>query len=745
MEKVCKMDIDEELDRLIFKYKIDRYNPSYSSFVEAKLLIKEIYGRLKKKYEEIIIVSEKWEDFGFFCDFADDRCKYLAIENPVQPDLESVSASENGACFLVISLNYRDELVTRLSEKVKTVLDLYDFFEDNGIYFKQSFYEIYPYGYHEFELDQKTNDYREFKAGVVFLNHRNRFEETSDPSRKEKYLGEMIFDCVYNRDFLTLKECVRTYQEMGFKDADKYVEFLDEVETLLSKIRRCMQERHKEDVVMYWLDALEYGDDNLMPFLKSLDETAICMDNMYTVTPTTHPTFRALFAKRRVIEEESYYLRKTTREDSRLIQELEKRGYSFGCYGQWVKNEEDFRALRYVHKNADITCVFWAFLKDVMLEPEKKFFAVIHELFNTHYPYFLFGYTGKYFTPAHYVAGLSGNDYRDPMKRQHWEAFSYVDKYLDYYNDFLPGYALKMYMSDHGHTHYGRYHVVMKVQQDGIEPHRYDDMVSFFDFDKFILGLIDNKEVDKDLLGGEYVIIQDSEYRHHKYILDSIKNLRMDENSLLGYQGVITKEDMLVCHREGVSFYPQTHYRKFVNDGKIVTESRIEYLKTLMSSKQVDLESSDEFKYSRMSVNGMKKHLFRVKDAEEKKWQVISSTMREAVSHGTTAVRGGGTHTERLLMLLDGEVREQIKYVIDGNKECEASYLGVKIISLEELEEYGVESVIISSFKYRDNWRKELEGRSGLHIVDIYGELEKAGIVCDREFYEMKYMPEDFS
>ncbi len=744
MVEKCRMDIDKELDRLIFQYGIDRYNPVYRDFVKAKSMIGEIYHRLKKDYGEVVVVSEKWEDIGFFCDFADDRCKYLFVENPVQPDLESVSLFEAGICFLVISINYRDELVVRLSDKVETVLDLYDFFEDEGIYFRQNFYEIYPSGYHSFELDQKTNDYREFKEGVIFLNHRNRFEESDDLSRKEKYLGEMIFDCVYNRDFFALKDCVRTYQRMGFKDNEKYTEFMDKLEVLLTKIKQCMQERHKEDVVMYWLDALEYGDDDVMPFLKGLDETALCMDNMYTVTPTTHPTFRVLFAKRRVIEEQSYHLKKVTREDSRIVQELEKRGYNFACYGQWVKNEEDFRAKRYVHKNADITCVFWTFLKDVMLEPEKKFFAVIHELFNTHNPYFLFGYSGKYFPKACYVPGLSGNDHREQIEKQRREAYVYVDKYLEYFNGFLPIDTMKIYMSDHGRTLYGRYHVVMKVQQNGIKPYRYDDMVSFYDFDKFVLGLIDHKEVDKDLLGGEYVIIQDSEYRHHKYILDSIKNLRIDESALLGYQGVITKEDMLICYREGVTFYPEKHYRKFNNDGKIVTKSRMDYLEALISSKRIDLESSDEFSYSRICVNGLKKHMLRVKDTERKKWQVISSTMREAVTHGITAVRGGGIHTERLLMLLDGDVREKIKYIIDGNRGCEASHLGAKIISLDELNKYGVENVVISSFKYRSEWKKELEAISGLHIVDIYGELEKAGFACDRDFYVMQYVAEDF-
>ena len=373
-----RMDIDKELELLVFEYSVDRYNPAYSKFVKAKSLIKEIYIELVKEYREIVIVSDRWEDIGYFCDFAGVKCKYLFVENPVLPDLEAISKFDNGACFLVVSLNYRNELIVRLSEKVKNVFDLYDFFEDEDIYFNQNYYEVYPTGYHSFNLDNKTSDYTEFKAGVIFLNHRNRFEEAQDLSKKKKYLGRMIFDCVYNRDFLMLKDCVYLYQDLGFDDSKNYIEFLKKVDALLLEIKDCMTKRNKEDVVMYWLDALEYGEDSEMPFLKSLDETALCMDNMYTVTPSTHPTFRTLFAKRRVVEEQSYNLKVVTKDDSKLIQELEKRGYSFVCYGHWVKNEENFRANRYVYKNADFTYVFWTFLKDVMLEPEKKFFAVIH-------------------------------------------------------------------------------------------------------------------------------------------------------------------------------------------------------------------------------------------------------------------------------------------------------------------------------------------------------------------------------
>lgn len=735
------MDIDKALNDLISEYRIDRYHPAYRSYVRAQELIRKIYSRLESNGKDIVIVSEKWSDIGYFCDYAEKKCRYLVVENPVLPDLGELDVN---ACFLVVSLNYRDELVAKLSEKSAMVLDLYDFFEDEGIYFEHSYYEVYPAGYHSFELNSGTDDYNELKMGVVFLNHRNRYEKAQDAAHKEKYLGEMIFDCVYNRDFLMLRECVNTYKQCGYHDSESYVAFLEKVETLLLQIKQQIAQRGQEDVVMYWLDALEYGDDNIMPFLKSLDETALCMDHMYTVTPSTHPTFRALFAKRRVVEERSYELKTVTKADSRLIQELEKRGYSFICYGHWVKNEENFRANRYVFKNADFTYVFWTFLKDMILEPDKKFFAVIHELFNTHYPYFSFGYTDSFFVPAYYIPGMPKDDYQDRMGRQHDEALRYVDKYLKYYADMLPRNTLKIYMSDHGHTYHGRYHVVMKLQKADIAPQRCDDMMSLFDFDRLLLGILDRKEIDRDLLRKEYVIVQDSEYRHYKYILDSIDSLQISERSLLGFQGVITKEDMLICYREGVTCYPQRYYRKFIRDGKMVTNDRMEYLKSLISNKYVDLNASDEFRYSRIAINGLKKHSFKIKDEERRKWDVINRVITETVSSGTTAIRGGGIHTEILLMLLDGKTREKIQYVIDYSSKCAAANLGAAVILPDQVEEYKIDFVILSSFKHRKNWKKEFADSSVQRVVDIYEELEKEGIVCEREFYAMDYVKEDF-
>lgn len=95
-------------------------------------------------------------------------------------------------------------------------------------------------------------------------------------------------------------------------------------------------------------------------------------------------------------------------------------------------------------------------------------------------------------------------------------------------------------------------------------------------------------------------------------------------------------------------------------------------------------------------------------------------------------------------MLLDGKVRERIRYVIDRDQECEASHLGMRVISPAEISKYQIKNIVISSFKYRDSWKKEFDGCKELRIVDIYEAMEKEGIMCDREFYLTEYVAEDF-
>lgn len=742
---IVTMNIDDEFNKLIFNFKVDRHNPTYRKYVQAQEIIRRLYQEISEKYGKVILVSEKMEDINFFFEFSGYKFEYLLIKNPVKPEPDEFKKYTSTDCFLVVSINYRDELIEKLFEQFDIVLDLYDYFEDEGLYFEQSYYQIYPSGYHDFGMTQKTDEYQDFSMSVIYLNHRNRFNNARNEKLKRKYLEEMIFDCTYVKDFISLRKCIDLYLKIDPIAAREYISFMDEVEKLLGLIRNFLHGREQRDIVMYWLDALEYGEDSDMPFLKSLDNQAICFENLYTVTPYTHPVFRLLFAKQRVVEDDSYKIGTVTRADSRLIQDLEERGYTFRCYGAWTRAEEAFCANYCIPANMDFSYVCWCFLKDITADPEKKYFAVLHELYTTHFPYISFGFTGIKYPPTYALPGMQEFD-SDKKQRQEQqrEARAYIDRQLEFYNGLFPNNTYKLYMSDHGHTFFGRFHVIMKIQQRSLRNVHLYDLMSLYDFDKIILGVLDRNCVDNTELGRDYVMIQDTEYRHHKFILSSINNLDISDTTLIGYQGVITKEDMLIRYREGVVYYTPEYYRKFINDDLMVTDARLNQLRSLVSNKYVDVEMSELFCYSKMVLDGMKRCMFRTKQAEDKKWNIIYNVISNALDNDVVAIRGGGEHTLRLLMCFDEGIRRKIKYVIDRDIDCDASRLGMEVIQIEQIYKYGVDCVVISSFRHRESWKEELDNYKGIKIVDIYVELERQGIVCEKEFWMMDYKKEDF-
>lgn len=121
----------------------------------------------------------------------------------------------------------------------------------------------------------------------------------------------------------------------------------------------------------------------------------------------------------------------------------------------------------------------------------------------------------------------------------------------------------------------------------------------------------------------------------------------------------------------------------------------------------------------------------------EKILSIIKDALKDFMSkHSNAAIYCYGQHTEQLMAKFIFELRN-IKYIIDNNNENSNSN-GFKIISREAIDRCKIDGIIISSYKYRNEIRKELlEKYQSKDILDIYEILEKKGISVDREFYRL--------
>lgn len=736
---MAKINFNKELDRLVCKYNIDKYNPSYRSYLKAIDLAKQTYSAVKESNKEFYLAGMDEIDVKAFMSAIDskDSVKYKICEQIFQ--LERYST------VLFVSYYRRDEFIMRMLEQEIHVIDLYSVFEENGLIFQHSFYDIYHEHYYDYTERKWVYEYGDIDENRIYYYHRRRFELEKTGIRKKKYLEKMIFDCVYVKDFLTLKENIDRYIEEYKEDGVRYSLFYQEVDNLLKELKKKLENRDNRDCVVFWLDALEYGMDKEMPFLKGLDEKALVFDHMYTVTPYTSPTFITLLTGKKQIDDETYKISKIGKKEIFFLQELEKRGYEFQYYGknlnylieQNILSSHFYRSDRY-----SITRLYWDSLCDIAEGDDRKSrFYILHEVSQTHNPFVSFGITGddKYLSKESFVKGHIA---QDKFEKQQLDSRKYVDRQLKFWSEILPEKMYKIYMSDHGVSILGRYHVIMKIQQENIQSYRCDQLISYTNFAPLILQLMDQNNIDEDEIGSEYVLIQEVSRYSKNLVLEVVLNREFyscHPEIYLGFQGVITRYDMYMCLENGMEYY-----QKYNNDKQMVTDSRLEYLRGLISKKKVDYFKESKFRYTRILIEAERRREERTRDLRIRKWKIIKELFQQISSCEVLALRGGGYHTLNLLMPLEEQYRKKVNYIIDGNRQCMAGKMGIEVISLDEIRQKGVTTVIISTWQYLQSWEQELQKYKEIRIINIYKILEEKGIVCDREVCFEAFDEDDF-
>lgn len=94
-----------------------------------------------------------------------------------------------------------------------------------------------------------------------------------------------------------------------------------------------------------------------------------------------------------------------------------------------------------------------------------------------------------------------------------------------------------------------------------------------------------------------------------------------------------------------------------------------------------------------------------------------------------------GEHTKMLMSDFMNELK-QVKFIVDAHAEKFSEDSGFKVIHSQEVELYGIDGVIISSFKYRHEIRSLIEKEHpSVKCLDIYDYFEKNGVILRKEYY----------
>ncbi|MDE6603804.1 MAG: LTA synthase family protein [Lachnospiraceae bacterium] len=716
------MDFNKIIDDIIFKYNLDSFYPCYRKMRKAEKYIHIWMEECLKRVEEsgkilcIASCNEEADRFDFYT-LQDKHFEYFIGNNGLQ-NIEWEKYQE----VYIVSYQEKEQLSKQLTLNGVPFSWIYDLFTTYGEHFDKEFYDFLTECSLDKEYDYYTKDNNYFLE-LFFLKRKYK----SSAITKEEFLKRIFFLSIVFKDFLLAE---KYYQEiLGCMDKDlktDYIQAYAEIKNVLQEMRKSLLQRNKgkNDIVMVWLDQMKYGLEKDMPYLAEEMKEGVYFDHAYTVIPYTIPTFRVLFTDEKEITIGLHSHKKIYKQESLLIQEMERRGYVFKVISGYIGNiEREWQCEEYFDKWAPMSLLCWNFLC-CLVNSEESVFAVVHEMSHTHTPYFTNQMNEE----------MAGNS-KESVQKRHAHAMNETDQCLGYYMNFLSEDTTKIYMSDHGLGEpWEHVHTLFAVTSKKIGKGRISDVFSYLNFDRLARQLMEDRFSSAEFVGENAPICSMPLY-NYELIKARLRSKRLEIREI-GYQGMVNKDYIyLKYNNQREVLLDQNHLPHKIyaipHPSDICNADKVQYFRSNINKCNVDFQS-EKFKYS--------KYLLKVFDNLERSqrnqldyinaWIVASGKER-------IAIRMGGEHSYTLYEWLTEDNREKIVGFIDENSECICKAFRKKIIPMEKISEEEIDCVILSSFEHLNFIREEATAYpKGIGVFDMYNYLQEKGfpfrdIQCD--------------
>lgn len=113
----------------------------------------------------------------------------------------------------------------------------------------------------------------------------------------------------------------------------------------------------------------------------------------------------------------------------------------------------------------------------------------------------------------------------------------------------------------------------------------------------------------------------------------------------------------------------------------------------------------------------------------------ICSQLCKIPENAAVVIRGGGNHTDYILKNLSETGRLKNVIAIVDDFYCGDTKEGIAILGKNDFTKLTYDTIIVSSFSYREEIKAELSSAEYITIVDIYDGLEEQGIVLESPYY----------
>lgn len=741
------MNFDARFVELMHTCQIDRHHPWFYEKVRAEQLLEEFWREWCRqgKGRSLALLYEKRGDFENFCMSIPEGVSYKAVMYN-NSDIFSVSdcISEIGEVEDVLLITQRDHvrISMELEREGLAVQDLYDYFAVHGLELLHEYYLVSNEKYFDETGKVDEDTWRNNRYEVVFYDKR-KYGTAQDEALEEYYLEKVVFDYYYMRDFVNGEIYLKEYIGKKTSKVGEYERFLADVNSLLLDLQRAVSQKKQKDIVMYWLDAVSYEEDEKMPYWHSVNREALVFQRSFAINNVTGNIMTALFYQK--MPEETLEKYKQI-ENAPLLDMLAGCGWGFKYYGiggMFAKKHTGRVAEEHYHLVSSES--YWKMICD-MAEAAEPAFRLVH-LMGAHPPYLSAEMDGERFIPLHDAYCSPSEEIKNARKQQRISSMQYEDRQLAFY-DALTKVHAAIYFSDHGCIEYSMdnyavlHHNILKLKSDSISPGVIKQIFNPLDFQKLVKRLIRGDEWDlKDIFSG-YIFLQNFPIYNKDYVKTFYCQTRFEEH-MLGYNGIVEDDYIYFYFHAGYDLCYKLQEEKIylmgVNESR---EIREQMLKKIRSTDKLLWDFSHEkFKYSRV--------LLRVKGAADKREDLRSiqrqgelfcrKFLEKYPEQSTFAIRGGGDDTAMFLDALSQGQRQRIRYIVDGNLQCNASRWEIPVVQPKQSEWKRVTHVIVISSNYREQMLSELADEPQLTVVDLYGQLWEAGFEKRRTLVDILY------
>lgn len=543
------MNINKEIEKITNRYGLNIQGKTFQERIEEALveMFEELFEEKKvaikgggEHTENLLRLIELSGNIGRIQGIYDRKYKEAGGVLIGDKELVGYPDADLSRCkantVIASSYLHRREIASEIKKfnSELEVYDIYDELEKRGLIVNFLFYRADEKGYES------------------LLYYRNVYLENRDQESLWNYLVACITIC----DFIHFRENAEKYIQNAWAHSEDLKSAVEEFDELFRLIKTKLKERKQRDILMLWLDQLEYGELDLCPFIKQEAEQSMFLENAFTVAPFTAATMYAIFLKERSLDDRFYINGKKdliiTPDNSSLLKVIEKSGYDF----TYIGDNEDANLFRdedkipnYTWGTSMIRCLE---LLQKLLDSQRPVFVILHELVETHSPYL----SGE----LDHARMIAWPDVAEEVRAaQIKQSALFWDHQWEWYNAFLNDSIVKIYMSDHGKRH-GTLplykdltsHVLTFVKGPGVPVKKLRKTFTLYNFDKLADAVL-HSIYEEDAFCTDYIELQEAATFNDAAVKFYVESHA--EDSAKPYRAIRTATELYAKLSTGEQFY----------------------------------------------------------------------------------------------------------------------------------------------------------------------------------------------